>query len=289
MSTVKKNSKLGVRGGKIYYKYIPRRVFGVNDKKHILYDGKLDGTIDYYPPRRGENGKFSLPLSDADLKWVEKEMELAPGTLNVNNRDNEYFEKMIVEMPKGGKNIDLSDPYDVLVDAVLQSYDNVFAKGIKNKDAKRSYRYVRIVEDEETDLILEVSDQRKKAYKLLGALEESRPRMIMVLLNAGRRLHPKIADKELRRKVNELVEESYGRFNRDLEDPMFTVKGILNMAVITGTVEVSRGLYSFKQEPLAFKDEPASFSNAVLFLADKANELIKVSISKETLDEFNGA
>ena len=286
MSTKKKASSVGLKSGRIDYKYIPRRVFGINDKKHVLFDGKLDGTIDYFPPRRHESGKFNLAITELELNWIEKSMELAPGTLNVNKRDNEFFEKMRVEMPKSGKILDLSDPYDYLVDAVLMSYDNIFAKGLKNKDARRSFRYVRIVEDEETNLILEVSDQRKMAYKTLGALEESRERMIMVLLNSGRRLSAKIADKELRRKVNELVEENYGKFNRDMEDPMFYIKGLLNMAVITGTVEVTRGLYYHEQEPLAFKDEPASFDNAVMFLADKANDKIKIAISKDTLNDF---
>jgi len=286
-TTKKRAASVALKTGRIDYKYIPRRVFGITDKKHVLFDGKLDGSIDYFPPRRTESGRYDIRATEAELEWIEKKMELAPGTLNVNNRDNEYFSKMMVEMPKSGKILNLDDPYDYLVDAVLMSYDNVFAKGIKNKDAKRSYRYVRIVEDEETNLILEVSDQRKEAYKTLGALEESREKMIMVLLNSGRRLSPQISTKELRRKVNELVEENYGKFNAEMKDPLFDVKGLLNMAVITGAVEVSRGLYYYKQEPLAFKDEPASFNNAILFLADKANAEIRAAIGKDTLNEFN--
>lgn len=287
VKTKKGASTEALKSGKVEYKYIPRRVFGIENKNHILYDGKLDSSIDYFPPRKAQNGKYKLNASQLEIDWIEEHLGLDKGTLNPHLRDNPYLDNLLIEVPKGGLRLNLNDPYDYLVDTILTSYDNVFARGLKDKDSKRSYRYVRIVESEETDLILEVADQRKDAYRALGAIESSRNKMIMILLNSGKRLNPVISTKELRRKVNEMVEENYGKFNRDIKDPMFEVKGLLNMAVITGAVTVNRGLYFFNQEPLAFKDEPSSFDNAVIYVGDKTNSTLKMAISKDTLDEFN--
>jgi len=275
-----------LRTGIVQYMYIPRRIFGVTDKRHVLYDGKLDISVDTFFVLKNPSGKFMLDLNETEKAWIEEEMGLEPGTLNVNDRKNEYLGELQVELPKQGITLDLSDPYQMLVDGVLSAYDNIMAKGLQSKNAKRSYRYVRVSENEETDIILEVADNRKKAYKLLGSLEESREKMIMTLLYTGYRLHPEIPTKELRRKVNELVEESYEKFIAMMEDPYFNIKGLINMAVLTGVIEVKRGLHYYGTEPLAAKDEAPTFKNACEYLADKTNSNIKVAISKDTLDDF---
>lgn len=271
----------------VNYKYIPKSVFGVTDKKHPLYEGKLDGSIDTFSVLRDTTGKFIIDIPMAHLVKLEKEMALDPGSLNVNNRKNEYLFELSIEVPKYGLQLNLSDPFSYLTDGILKAYNNVFAPNLKEKTSKASYRYVRTEGDEEVDMILEISDYRKTAYKLLGTLEDSRERMIMTLLNDGRRLSPGISDKDLRKLVNDLAEEDYSKFIRTLEDPQFTIKGILNMAVIVGSVEVNRGLYFYETEPLAAKGESSTLFNACVYLEDPTNGSIKMAISKATLDGFN--
>ena len=287
--TKEKPAHKEVKKEMIHYHYIPRRIPGVVDKNHILYDGKLDISVDTFFVLQDLNGRFSINLTQEELTWVEQELGLDSGTLNVNDRKNEYLSEISVEVPKFGLSFDLSDPYHVLQDGILSAYSNVFAKGLKDKSTKRSYRYVRVSDDEETDIILEVSDFRKKAYKLLGALEESREKMIMVLLYDNQRIHPQIPTKELRRKVNELVELGYSRFISTMEDPMFAEKGLINMAILTGVIEVKRGLHFFGTEPLAAEKEVPTLTNACLFLADKTNANVRLAISKDTVNDFKRA
>ena len=272
----------------VNYKYIPKKVFGVTDKRHPLFDGKLDESIDTFSVLQSNTGKYLIDVPFEHLTRLEEEMNLDPGSLNVNNRNNEYLQRLSVEVPKFGVQLDLNDPFDYLRDGILKAYDNIFAPNLKEKGNKASYRYVRTQGDEETDMILEVSDNRKTAYKLLGALEESRERMIMVLLNDGKRLSPAIPDKDLKLQVNNLAEEDYSKFIRTLEDPLFHIKGLINMAVTTGSIEVNRGLYFFDTEPLAAKGETATLVNACAYLADPKNGTLKMAISKATLDDFNG-
>lgn len=272
---------------KVKYKYIPRRVRGVNDPKHVLYDGKLDSAIDSFPPLRNQSGKYVINMSTKEKNFIIKEAGLNIQDLNLSDRNNEYLPKLNIEMPKSGITLNLNDPHDLLKDKILQAYHNVIAPNDKSKYMKASYRYVRLMENEETDALLQVSDLRKEAYKLLGALEESRNRMIMYLLNEGVRMHRQINSKEVRKLVNQRVELSYKKFITTLKDELFEEKGIINMAVIIGTIQEKSKMYFFDGMPLASEGEHANLTNAALFLKDKANSQIRVAITKEATDGFN--
>jgi len=147
---------------------------------------------------------------------------------------------------------------------------------------------MRIKADEEVDMLLETSDLRKKAYKMLGTLEESREKMIMYLLNEGVRLHRQISIKDVRKLVNERVEKSYTKFISTLEEPLFLEKGIINMGVVVGSIKEKNRLYYYDEQPMASEGEPATLTNAALFLKDKTNAQIRVALTKDTVDGFNG-
>lgn len=271
----------------VRYKYIPRRVRGVLDPKHLLYDGKLDSSIDSFSVLKNSSGKYVLGITPEEEAFIVEGLGLNPGDLNSGNRDNTYLQSINIEMPKAGLQLNINDPWDFLTDKILSAYTNVFAPNNKSKNKKKSYRYVRLQASDEIDTLLENSDQRKKAYKLLGTLEESRERMIMYLLNEGVRIHRQIDTKEVRKLVNDRVEKSYTRFISALEAPLFKEKGIINMAVIVGVVDVKSKLHFFDERPMASEGEPATLTNAALFLKDKTNAQIRVAITKETVNAFN--
>jgi hypothetical protein len=241
------------------------------------------------PVLRVATGHFVLNLTEEEKKWICKELGLTPENLNTADRNNAYLGQFTVELPKAGITLDLNNPYDVLVDRLLLAYDNLIAPDMKSKNYKASYRFVRSQATDEIDQVLEISDKRKQAYKLLGPLEESRERMIMYLLNEGVRVHNSISTRQVKKLVNELVEQNYTKFINTLEDPLFTEKGILNMANILGVVTVKSNIYFYDNQPLAAKDEVATLPNAALFLKDNANKNIKLAISKQTLHAFEGA
>lgn len=273
---------------KVRYQYIPRRIRGVNDPTHLLYDGKLDSSIDTFSVLRQSSGKYDLPLTEEEQEFIIKGLGLNKEDLNIGNRDNPYLKELSIEMPKAGISLDVSEPWDFLVDKVLSAYTNVIAPNKRSQNKKKSYRYARIQANEETDILLEKSDLRKEAYKLLGALEESRERMIMYLLNEGVRLHRQIDSKEVRRLVNDRVEKDYKHFIEVLSDPMFNEKGIINMAVILGVIQEKAKLHYYDEQPMASKGKPATLTNAALFLKDKTNSQIRIAITKETVDGFDG-
>lgn len=276
------------RGTIVRYKYIPRNVRGITNKAHVLYGGKLDGAIDRMYVLRDPSGRFVLPMTDTEKEYIISSLGIREEDLNVNNRNNSYLQKLYVEMPKHGIQLDTSDAHDLLLDKVLLAYDNVIAPNTKSISHKASYRYVRVEHEEETDIILENSDKRKEAYKLLGSLETSREKMIMYLLNEGVRISKNISQKDLRKLVNERVELSYSKFIAALNDPLFVELGIINMAIILNVIEEVRGLYYYQSLPLAAENEQATLTNAAKYLADKANSSVRIQLSKETLDAFNG-
>ena len=271
---------------KVQYRYIPRRVHNISNKTHVLYDGKLASSIDKFHVCRDRSGKYVLNLTPKEKMMLQKGLGVSAADLNTNIRDNEYLRGLYTEMPKGGLNLDLSDPRDFLIDKLLQGYTNVIAPDLASRKQKASYRYVRIFEEDELDTELSASDTKKTAYKFLGALEESRERMIMYLLNEGKKLHPSIDTKNLRGEVNKRMELSHAKFVAALEDPLFNEKGMLNMAVIVGTVDFRSNLYLYNGVPLAPEGEPATLVNAANFLKAKDQGQMRVAISKETLEAF---
>lgn len=271
----------------VKYEYIPKRVTGIANKNHLLYDGKLDGSIDRFSVLRSANGSYSLDMTAKEQKWVEQELGLEPGTLNTGKRNNEYFQNIKVEMPKSGIRLDISDPYDFLVDKILSAYDNIFAPNLSSVKNKRSYRYVRVHNEERNDLVLAAQDMKKEAYKLLGTLEESREKMIMYLLYGGQRLHPSINDKDLRRLVNEKADRDHKTFIKTLKDPLFIEKGMVRMGTIVKVIESRSGLYFYQDKPLAFEGKPSTLENASLYLSDKEQQDLKLILSEQIINDFS--
>ena len=272
---------------KVDYKYIPKRVHGITNKNHVLYDGKLASSIDKFHCCRTADGRYVLRLSAKEKMWVQKELGISAVDLNTNIPNNPYLQALFTEMPKAGLMLDISKAKDLLIDRLLQGYSNVIAPDIASKKNKASYRYVRVFEEDELEVELAASDTRKVAYKLLGKLEESREQMIMYLLNEGKKLHPSINDRTLRGDVNKRMELSHGKFVASLEDPLFLEKGMLNMGVIVGVIDFKSNLYFYEGQPLALETEPATLINAALYLKDKKQGAIRVAISKETLTAFD--
>lgn len=285
---VKKKPTKPVGLGKVMYRYIPRRVYGVTNPKHVLYDGKLDSAIDKFQVLRHSSGKWIVDLTEKEKDWITDELNLDPGALNTNDRYNTYLEDILIEMPKHGLALDTNDPYHLLIDRILLAYNNVVAPNSISKKHKASYRYVRLKENEETKVYLAESDKKKAIYKALGSLEESRERMILYILNNKVRINPKLSTEELRKMVNVSAEKEPELFLSTLNDPLFTEKGMLNMAVIVNVVDIKSGFYYYDDIPLAFKGKVANLTNAALYIADSENSDIKLAISEKVLNEFNG-
>lgn len=274
--------------GKILYQYIPRKVAGILNPKHVLYDGKLDSSNDKFHVLRDDSGRFVLNLNPTEKAWLEHELKLYNDELNIQDRNNEYLKGIVVEMPKSGISLDTTDAWEFLVDKILMAYDNIIAPNSKSKKHKRSYRYVRLQDKEEAVDYLIDMDTKKLAYKRLGAIEQSREKMIMLVLFDKIRISPNIDIKDLRKLVNKMADSSPSRFISIVDDPLFTEKGLLKMGVYTKAIELRSGLHYFQEEPLAAKDEPATYAKAAIYLADKTNSDVKLALSNEVLNEFNG-
>jgi len=286
--TIKKRIAAPVDTGKVMYRYIPRRVYGVTNPKHVLWDGKLDSAIDKFYVLRKESGRWNLELTEKEEAFITDALNLEDGDLNTNDRNNQYLAAIVIEMPKFGLSLDTTDAYDLLIDKILLAYDNVISPNSISKTHKKSYRYVRLKENEETKVYLKEADLKKSVYKLLGSLEESRERMILYVLNTKVRINPKISTEELRKMVNVAADKAPLLFKKTLDDPLFTEIGIINMGVILKVIEIKSSFYYFDDIPLAFEGKVATLRNAAEYLADKTNGDIKLAISEKVLNEFNG-
>ncbi len=285
-SKVKEATKKNPVSTKIRYKYIPRRIHGITNKNHVLYDGKLDSAIDKFSVLRDTSGRFVLNLTEDEKEFIKQGLGLSDADLNVHNGNNEYLRNFKVEMPKHGIHLDVSRPYDLLVDKVLQAYNNIIAPNSKDIKKKASYRYVRVSQSDEVQMSIEEFDTKKKAYKILGTLETSREKMLIYLANTSMRVSPSIDNLELRKLVNESADRNLNNFIRIVEDPLFVEKGIIRLGSILNVIDVKSGLYYYENLPLAFEGQIANLNNAAAYIKDKEQANLKLTLSEKILNEF---
>jgi len=273
----------------VEYRFIPKKVYNVENPNHILGRGRMPGVTDSISVLRSEMGSYVIALTKTELTKIEKELSLKPGTLNVNNRFNEYLEGIDITMNIDKRTLDLSDPYQRLLDGILRAYSNVIAPDLKSIKNRPTYRYVRVLEGEETDLVNAEFNLNKNFYKELGRIEDNKFKMLMYLSSINERFSASKSTEELIAIVNTKADLNKEQFLSILSDPDFNYKGIVGVGTQMGVISYKGSMYYYKDIKLGDGDNIATFDESVRFLKNKKNKDIYMSIQKEINDGINGA
>jgi hypothetical protein len=274
--------------GIVEYRYIKKRVYNIDNPSHILAKGRMPGITDGLSVKRNEMGAYEIDASKSDLQQIEKELALAPGTLNTNNRFNKYFEDINIVMGVDTLRYNLSDPYERLLDKVLRAYDNVIAPDLKSVRNKPTYRYVRVVEGEEDAMASAEYNTLKELYKELGKLEENRIKMLMYLSVIGTRINPSIKDSTLINLVNKEASKSVEVFLQIIRSDDFIYKGSVMLGAQLKVISIKASMYFYKDEKLADGNNVATIDEAINFLKSGSNSDIWVSIQKDIKNAIDG-
>jgi len=109
-----------LRPERINVKFIPREDGYIDNPKHLLYGGMMEGSVRRYGvPIIGSTGAYKNVLTNNEKAFLEKAMGLEDGALSVYKKENNYWDGYSVRLVKGDNYLNLADPADYIKLKVL--------------------------------------------------------------------------------------------------------------------------------------------------------------------------
>jgi len=263
---------------KVIVKPILRQRGMINDPTHEAYFLFGRSAIKYCLPQKG--GILVTPFSSkAEQEWLERELDV---DLNIyKSKDNYWKSKEAkVRMTKDYRTLNLENPHDYRDWLILKACTNQIAPDGQSMMKKKTYRYALVEESFENEKKASKADNKKKAYKLLGALEVSNDKMLSFLKVYGKRVDSNSKRDFLVGLLDEIIEKDIEGFIKLAEDKTFDVKLLLEDAVEAGALtKTGKEYYLPGGDKLSANDKtPATVTNAVAYLTDPANQDILLQL-----------
>lgn len=277
----------------------------VKDRDHEAYFLVGTSTIDICPQIIGANGDYNVPLTEQEIDFFENKSK---SRMNFNEGDLSPFYKDIKfdtrigaakkracsfwESPKAriklGKEpmvLDLSTPFGYLQYKILLSNTRLIATSIKDIYNKPEAIYVIVDENEEQNKALSKIEKTKRAYKILGKLEEDKEKMKDFLLVYGIAAAEGADSTFLITEVNKIIENNVEKFLNILEDPHFEMTCFITKCVKEKLIRREGYKYSFVNgDPIAFPGELNDLKGAVKFLSSNANQDFYLQLKSQLND-----
>lgn len=269
-----------LRNEKIKVRYIRRNTGLVgNNEKHVLSGGMADGAkISYVVPKLN-SGMYVNVLTDEEKTFLEEYMGLEYNSLSIYKKpeeDNFWNDANPnginkVYLYKQDNYLDLSNPQDYIKYKILLTNKNFICPSLSalRETPKATYRFVIIVEGEESKQAKSNMDNTMMCYKAYGKVEEnvSLLRMIVEILD-GRPTAPTVKLEFLQNKCNDLIQKDSKKFLTVINDPLLSTKALIKGAIEEGLI-ANRGNYLYLRSdntPLCEQNEEPTLNFAAKYL-----------------------
>jgi hypothetical protein len=257
----------------IEIRFISKQRGNITDTRHPLYGGMLKSAHKTYRPQKLENGNYKNVLTNAEKECLEKILDLPENGLSVYKREDNYWDRVKVIVPKEGISMYLGDPEQYIKFKVLTGYVDEIAPSIDKVDDKRTYKFVIVRKDDEAKSSLKKFDLTREAYKLLGKIEDNREAMMDFLRVDGIKVAEDTTREWMAAEISKMVVDNPKKFVEILKDPSYPTKVLLFKAIHAGEVYKKGGFYVSKDgEPLAEQGQQATLGNVIEFLESNINQ-----------------
>lgn len=246
---------------KITVKHIFKETSRFLDKKHVLYGGMMDGAFKIYSLPKKSSGEYVNPLTREEEDFLEEYMNLDKGALSVHRRQDNYWDKVKIRLPKEDTYFDMSNPNDFIKVKVLLANTDFICPSLKELERyhKVTYEYV-IVEDGEKDK----ADKAKltttmEAYKLLGKIEDDTYKLRIVLeMLEQREVSEYTTNEALLNRINDYITSSPKKFIDTVKDEYLNSKILLRKCIDINVVKIRGNLLYLAEDgsPLCDKGNP---------------------------------
>lgn len=266
-----------LRNEKIKIKFIERN--NGLPSNHVLYGGMAEGAkISLVVPKLN-TGSFVNVLTDSEKSFLEEYMGLEYNALSIYKKpDEENFWNDAnpnginkVELRKGINYLDLSDPQQYIKYKILLANKNIICPSLTalKETPKATYRFVIIVEGEESKQAKSNMNNTMLCYKEYGKIEENIDLLrIVVETIDGRPTAPTVKLEFLQNKCNTLIQRDPKKFLSVITDPLLSTKALIKLSIENGSI-ANRGNYLYLRSdntPLCEQNEEPTLNFAAKYL-----------------------
>lgn len=284
------DTKFELPKSKVTVKFLFKEQPGI-DKDHVLYGGKLDGTMDRLCAKMSPHDMKSVvsPFeSSEEREALEKMLNLEEGGLS--EHDNDFWNRCFVILKKADIILDLSQPMDYIRYKILLQYPDLVAPSYKTRNRVDSIKYFIVKEDEVNVERSKEADVKAEAWAKYYSISQEKSDMIDVLLAINKKITLASCKTEwLKTTLMDMVENNPKHFLDIVKDKDFKHKALLGALVNNGLVSLRHGLYvSIDGIQLCAENEQATYENAINFLKDKKNQAVVLPL-KDRLQTLNNS
>lgn len=215
-------------------------------------------TLPYINDTRSYANPFESPEEQEEFERV---LQLAPGTLSINNRNSDFWSTFKVKLSKEGKVLDLNYPMHVLEYRVLKANTKRICPNWEDRNRNSAYEFALIDKDVEEVNDIRDAERNLRAMELFIKMRKSNKKMYDILRVLGKKL-PKEASvntSQLIKEIDQIIAEKSkvgGVLNIDdfieaAEDPKLSLKVFVLDAIEIGEIEVSKGVYKITSSQTA--------------------------------------
>lgn len=259
--------------------------------EHEAAEMMRDSKRIYVTPGSASKGALVNPLlglTAEQLDLVARKMGLeGREDLNVNKRENNFWNRFEVVLTRDGAFYDLSDVVQFLKWAVLRSDIDKIAPSWNERFDRGTYEFALVEEGEEDNQKLSRGEKQKEAWRLCGKLEATEAGMrdflwVYYLNYKDAQKPPKQATQEfLRTQVYDIVENFTDRFLELASDPDYQTKLLVQKALSVKAVALRKGKYYIGDST----DAVGNLNELVEFLDDDRNQEDRLKIMQLTQNE----
>lgn len=246
----------------------------------------------------GTKKTYQLPFVMGTRSYVQifktpKEQEAfevllgkAPDSLNIYNRESEFWTKFNIELNKEGKTLDLSNVSHAIEYLILKANTKRIAPNWESRHVP-SYEFAlvngtQIQEDESKRTVI-----AEKAMEKFFEIRKSNSKMFDVLRLLDRKLPLEAKDNTglLKNELMKIIEERTGSKNlknvndflKVLEDPNYDVKVLVYSAIDAGEIKLKSGMFRLEMNDAVMGK---SIEQAAEWLNDIQNQEEKIILQQ---------
>lgn len=273
---------------RVTVQYIPQKGT-VSDPKHVMYGGLADGASITLTVPRLRSGIFKNVLTDDEKDYLEYVMGLEPGSLNVYNKNNNFWDNTYedgistVRLTKQDTILDLSNPVDYIKYKILKANSELVAPSqeVLRDRRKATYRFVLITDEDVNNVLKDNTDTKMQCYTELGAiLNEPDVLRSVIEIITSKPLAKNTNVNFLKAKAGELIDANAKLFLAVIKDPLLKTKVLIEACVEQGFISKRGDYYYLRSDntPLCEGGEDPVLSNAAKYLNNPKRQEMKFAL-----------
>lgn len=262
-----------------------------HDGQFLFTGSVIRYSLIYDPSRR----QYVDPLTPEEREWFESEesgLGFKRGTLSLTKTDSKqtlYWETLEVVIDKNGMDLNLNEPIDYLRYKLLKTNAKWIAPDLKSQNKKPSYKFALVDQDDEIEVKVMKSDNKKRAYIEFGRMEDSFDKMLSFCLIYQReyglpngKLVSKNTSKDtLIAAIDEIVDKHTEKFLDIISNSNFTLAANIERAIAGNIITMKDNIYKFETKTLGSSmAEVISYFNSPKNNTDMVKLMNKLEVNK---------